>query len=114
MRYLLLLTLVTSCAGLSMTEQAARTGYMMAVYCTDVHYRPYDSFKKKFVANRFLIIVEEDTVKHAIAAADLSSNTILMAQPYKHSPKIWGHEFVHHLAQVRNHPDSLFERCNLK
>lgn len=87
---------------------------MMAVYCTDIHYRSYDSFKKKFVANRFLIVVEEDTVKHIAALADFTTNTVVMAWPYRHSPKIWGHEYVHHLAQVRNHPDSLSGRCNLK
>lgn len=106
--------LVSGCA-ISVTEQAARAGYWMAMSCSGVHNVPYNSIKRVIVNDSmFTITINGRKHEGILGFADFNKNQILVVAPYKDSPQLWGHEYLHMLPRIEDHPDSLFTRCNLR
>ena len=104
----------------SMTEQSARAGYAWAAMCIGYAEIPYDDIKQKLVnGDYFSVRIKDDSEKDTVLTgligfADISNKRVMIAKPYRHNSRLWAHEYLHYLPKVKNHPDSLFERCNLR
>jgi hypothetical protein len=114
MKWIFAFVLLTSCATFSMTEQAARAGYFMAVHCFGGYPGiPFDSIKRKIIKGRF-VVVESLQVYPLMGFADLKHNTIMIAELHRHEPKLYAHEYAHVFGRVSGHPNHIFERCGIE